>query len=229
MQRKSIFFCSWKAAKIDFPQIDHDWYTLYKHRRLKWSLILTQAKPIDNPHDASGQLFSSDPSPIIGYACHSMTDSLTNSPLFSKLDRCDVWLVEVVIVADVDDEKHFDESFMQIWKLKFGHKAKLLFRLWAQGLAKSLKLKFKQNCWIWSLVSILLLRLGEVVKWMFGQDFDVKVWSKDFEFWNLIKICVETCFFGKQNSTLGSVVPLAMFSFIILNSNFCWEKSKESL
>ena len=32
----------------------------------------------------------------------------------------------------------------------------------------------------------------------------------DFEFWNLIKICVRTCYFGKQNSTLGSVVPLAM-------------------
>ena len=59
-------------------------------------------------------VYLSDPSPVIGYACHSMTDSLTNSPLFSKLDRCDVWLVEVVIVADVDDEKRFDESFMQI-------------------------------------------------------------------------------------------------------------------
>ena len=45
---------------------------------------------------------------------------------------------------------------------------------------------------------------------MFSQDFYVKVWSKDFEFWNLIKICV-LCF-GKQNSTFGSVVPLAMFS-----------------
>ena len=33
----------------------------------------------------------------------------------------------------------------------------------------------------------------------------------EFEFWNLIKICVRTCYFGKQNSTLGSVVPLAMF------------------
>ena len=33
----------------------------------------------------------------------------------------------------------------------------------------------------------------------------------NFEFWNLIKICVRTCYFGKQNSTLGSVVPLAMF------------------
>ena len=50
---------------------------------------------------------------------------------------------------------------------------------------------------------------------MFGQDFDVKVWSKDFEFWNLIKICVRTCFFGKQNSTLGSVVPLAMFAIAV--------------
>ena len=33
-------------------------------------------------------------------------------------------LVEVVTVADVDDERRFDDSFMQIWKLKFGHKAK---------------------------------------------------------------------------------------------------------
>ena len=32
-------------------------------------------------------------------------------------------LVEVVTAADVDDEKRFDDSFMQIWKLKFGHKA----------------------------------------------------------------------------------------------------------
>ena len=33
-------------------------------------------------------------------------------------------LVELVTVADVDDEKRFDDSFMQFWKLKFGHKAK---------------------------------------------------------------------------------------------------------
>ena len=33
-------------------------------------------------------------------------------------------LVKFVTVADVDDEKRFDDSFMQIWKLKFGHKAK---------------------------------------------------------------------------------------------------------
>ena len=33
-------------------------------------------------------------------------------------------LVEFVTVADVDDEKHFDDSFMQIWKMKFDHEAK---------------------------------------------------------------------------------------------------------
>ena len=33
-------------------------------------------------------------------------------------------LVEVVTVVNIDDEKRFDDSCMQIWKLKFGHKAK---------------------------------------------------------------------------------------------------------
>ena len=52
-------------------------------------------------------------------------------------------------------------------------------------MVKSLKLKFKRNFGNWSMVSILLLRLGEVMKWMFGQDFDVKVWSKC---WCLVEI-----------------------------------------
>ena len=38
-------------------------------------------------------------------------------------------LVEVVSVADVDDEDRVHNSFLQIWKLRFGQKAKLLFRL----------------------------------------------------------------------------------------------------
>ena len=36
---------------------------------------------------------------------------------------------EVVTVADVDDKKRVDVSLAQIWKLKFGQKAKFLFRL----------------------------------------------------------------------------------------------------
>ena len=37
-------------------------------------------------------------------------------------------LVEVVTVADVDAEDHVGNSLL-IWKLTFGHKARLLFRL----------------------------------------------------------------------------------------------------
>ena len=37
-------------------------------------------------------------------------------------------LVEVVIVADVDAEKHINESLVQIWKLKFGNRAIFLSR-----------------------------------------------------------------------------------------------------
>ena len=37
-------------------------------------------------------------------------------------------LVEVVTVADVDDDDHVGISLSQIWKLRLGHKAKLLFR-----------------------------------------------------------------------------------------------------
>ena len=49
-------------------------------------------------------------------------------------------LVEVVIVADVDYEDRIGNSLVPIWKLSFGHKAKLLLRFLAQGLVKILKL-----------------------------------------------------------------------------------------
>ena len=84
-------------------------------------------------------LFLSDPSPIIGYACHSLpnslTDSLTDSCLVNLIDvtlACeDAYskLVEAVTVAGVSDEDRVGNSLLQIWKLRFGHKAKLLFRL----------------------------------------------------------------------------------------------------
>ena len=38
-------------------------------------------------------------------------------------------LVEAVTVAEVDAEKHVDDSFMHIWKLKFGLIVKFLLRL----------------------------------------------------------------------------------------------------
>ena len=33
-------------------------------------------------------------------------------------------LLRLFTVADVDEEKRFDDTSMQIWKLKFGQKAK---------------------------------------------------------------------------------------------------------
>ena len=54
-------------------------------------------------------------------------------------------LVEAVTVADVSDEDRVGNSLLQIWNLRFGQKAKLLFRFWAQGLVKILKLKLKQD------------------------------------------------------------------------------------
>ena len=54
-------------------------------------------------------------------------------------------LVEVVNVADVDDKNCVGNSLLPIWKLRFGHKAKLLFRLSAQDLVRSLKLKFRRD------------------------------------------------------------------------------------
>ena len=72
-------------------------------------------------------MFLSDPSPIIGNACHSLTHSLTHSRLVSLIDVTlaskDAYskLVEVATVADVSDEHRVGNSLLQIWKLRFGH------------------------------------------------------------------------------------------------------------
>ena len=64
------------------------------------------------------KLFLSDPSPIIGYACHSLPNSLTDSVTFRILIDATLTckdanskLVEVVTVADVDAEDHVGYSF----------------------------------------------------------------------------------------------------------------------
>ena len=80
-----------------------------------------------------------------------VTHSLTNCCLANLIDvtlACeDAYskLVEVVTVADVDDENRVGNRLLQIWKLRFGHTARLLFRLSAQGLVRSLKLKFRRD------------------------------------------------------------------------------------
>ena len=65
----------------------------------------------------------------------SLTDSLTHSCLVTLIDvilACEdanLTLVEVVTVADVDSGKCVDDSWVQIWTLKFGHRIKFLSRL----------------------------------------------------------------------------------------------------
>ena len=45
-------------------------------------------------------------------------------------------LVDVVAVADVDAETRLDDSFVQIWKLKFGHKFNFFeHKVWSRLLS----------------------------------------------------------------------------------------------
>ena len=106
-----------------------------------------------------------------------------------------------------------------------------LFRLWAQGLIMILKLRFRRDfeaeVWsvfcCWCLVEVKKLNLvhyseasfGQDFKFMFGRDTDICLRFEVnalLRFWNcnFIKICARTF---DMNSTLGSVVPLAMFAF----------------
>ena len=72
---------------------------------------------------------------VFFWLCLSVTHSLTDCRLVNLIDvtlACeDAYskLVEVVTVADVDDENRVGNSLLQIWKLRIAHKAQLLFRL----------------------------------------------------------------------------------------------------
>ena len=65
----------------------------------------------------------------------SLSDSLTHSRLVYLIDvtlACEdanSKLVEVVTIANVDNEDRVGNSLLPIWKLRFGHKARLLLRL----------------------------------------------------------------------------------------------------
>ena len=65
-----------------------------------------------------------------------MTNSLTDCRLVNLIDvtlafeDANSKIVDVVSVADVDDEDRVGNKLLQISKLRFGPKAKLLFRLW---------------------------------------------------------------------------------------------------
>ena len=58
---------------------------------------------------------------------------------------CEYAKSKLVDVVTVDDEDRVGNSLLQTWKLRFGHKAKLLFRHLAQSLVRILKLLFRKN------------------------------------------------------------------------------------
>ena len=65
----------------------------------------------------------------------AVTHSLTHSCLVNLIDvtlaseDTNSKLVDIVTVANVDDEDCIGNSLLQIWELRIVHKAKLLFRL----------------------------------------------------------------------------------------------------
>ena len=119
------------------------------------------------------------------------------------------------------------QSWGLVKKLNFcsdlEHKGWSRFGSWSSGKICSWKLA---SFFCWFFVEVMKLNLGRdselqsearfwsislsltlVEMFMFGWDFEVDTCSR-FWRWNMIKICVRTC---SMNSTLGSVVPLAMF------------------
>ena len=68
---------------------------------------------------------------------HWLTDSLTDSCLVNFIDvtqACEDANSKLVDVVYVADDDLVGNNLLQIWKLRFGQKANLLLRLWAQGL-----------------------------------------------------------------------------------------------
>ena len=114
----------------------------------------------------------------------SLTQSLTNwllshSYLVNLIDvtlACEDANSKLVNVVTVTDEGRVGNNLLQISKLRFGKKVKLLFRLWAQGLVKILKLRFRQDLklefgqffFCWCFVEIMKLNLGQDSEARFG-------------------------------------------------------------
>ena len=129
-----------------------------------------------------------------------LTDWLTHCCLVNLIDvtlACEdanSKLFDVVTVADVDDEDRVGNSLLQISKLRFGQKAKLLFRF-GQDFDVEVEARFEagqffsadllKRSWSWILVRILKLGLVKILKLTFYGEADVwlRFWS-----WCLVEI-----------------------------------------
>ena len=81
------------------------------------------------------------------WLCLSLPPSLPNCRLVNLIDvtlACeDAYskLVEIASVADVDDENHVGNSMLQIWKPRFGHKAKLFVQTFSTRFGQELEVE----------------------------------------------------------------------------------------
>ena len=141
---------------------------------------------------------------LVMLVTHSLTNWLTHSLLFSKLDWCDVCLVKMptqnllrLLLLLMLMMRNVHDSCMQICKLKFGHEAKF---------CSDFELKVWSRVWSWNSSKILKLKFGQNFAAEPWWGYEVVVWSRfwslvemlrlgwDFGFWNLIEICVRTCY-----------------------------------
>ena len=91
----------------------------------------------------------------------------------------------MLVTCRLDDEDRVGNSLLQIWELRYGHKAKLLFRLWSRfrscSLGEILNVKFGQ-CFAADVWLRLKLNLDQDSGARFGQDFKFKL-SGDTDVW----------------------------------------------
>ena len=131
---------------------------------------------------------------LVMLVSHSLTNGLTHSLLFSKLDWCDMCLVKMptqnllrLFLLLMLMMRNVHDSCMQICKLKFGHEAKFCSdfelkvwsRVWSWSSSKILKLKFGQN-----FAALVRLWSGCLVKILkFGRNAEVglRFWILEFE------------------------------------------------
>ena len=113
-------------------------------------------------------------------------------------------LLRLLLLLILMLRKRVDDSLVQIWKLKFGHKVKYVFRFWVQSLARSSKFRqyFEAEvcsvfcCWcflrLWSLILVESQTVGlvkilnykfspclvEILKLMFVRYSEDEIWSR---------------------------------------------------
>ena len=113
-----------------------------------------------------------------------VTNSLTHWLLFSKLDWCDsgMWRWQLKTCWSCYCcwgwwWETFDNTLVQIWKVKFGHK-KFLFGLWGQGCWSCYCCSIAHVDDDNSLVQIRKVKFGHKVKFLF------RLWAQGFKVWS---------------------------------------------